>query len=383
LKKPAWGPDLVRILRGKYGAGSAVETDEIEKAIASTVEVLILVLPEQAPPLLSNKHLDALRNRKVIGIGKGAVELFDQMGLAIETTLCGDAADSRITVTKSDLFNNQKSVSKTPTISATDKRAADVRNQGEMEIQVQAAATSAPIPPGRLPTEIRISIPDPSSVTAADISRIVLASLQREPGSAQMFIPTGSPYSSVVDAIARSAENPVYAPIVRQGNCVMVGLTIPPARWSQPYTELFCQLCQNLLELKREPLSALRWPVTPAGKYEFKLAEASQADKAAAKWFFFELNAPTTITAHLSFRGSKVTTMWFAGKDRVQWRSSRGNNDGAAIQQPRHEQEISETIDQKEIEQMKGRYWKLVIANGDDDAVADCTLSIQFALPKK
>jgi hypothetical protein len=53
-----------------------------------------------------------------------------------------------------------------------------------------------------------------------------------------MFLPPRGKKSSVVDAIARWTSDPRYAPIVHQGNCVLIGIPIPASRWTAPYTDL-------------------------------------------------------------------------------------------------------------------------------------------------
>ncbi len=380
-KKASWGPDLVRILCGKYGAASAVEIDEFENAIASTAEVLILVLPDDAPPRLSTKTLDTLKMRKIIGIGQGAGELFDQMGLEIGLEQCAGNSNSRLTVTKSILLGGQKSVEKDAMIGSA-KRALETHVQGKMDIQVEASP-SAPVPESQSRRNVTIQvIGAPNKVDAAETSRRILLALDH-PGSIEMFIPAWSPYSAVVDAIARSTDDPLYAPIVRQGNCVLVGLTVPPARWSQTYTEFFCQLCQRLLDRKREKFSTARLPVTPVGKYEFKLGSAEQTERASAKWFFFELRAPTQITARLSSKGSRLVSMVFSGKDRAHWKRTDYDDDGTGKGSLSRVQEISESIDRNDIARMDGHYWQLCVANYDEKTSAECTLSIQYAMPTK
>jgi hypothetical protein len=380
-KEPSWGPELLRILRGKYGAASAVEADGIEKAIASTAEVLILVLPEGAPPRLSSKTLEALKKRKIIGIGEGAAAIFGQIGLEIEPELCASNRGSRLSVTKSILFDDQKRVEK-DTVTGAARRALEPHSQGQMEIQVEAPG-SAPVPGSQVQRNIAIYvIGDPNKANAAETSRRVLSALDHA-GSIEMFVPPWSPYSAIVDVIARSADEPLYAPIVRQGNCVMIGLTVPPARWSHPYTEFFCQLCQRLLERKRERFATARWPVTPAGKYEFKLADARQTERPFDKTFFLELKAPTTFTARLTCKGSKTASMVFSGNDRAHWKRSDCDNGGAASQLPSRALEISETLDRNDIDRMEGHYWKLNVDNYDEDTSAECTLTIQYAIPTK
>jgi hypothetical protein len=380
-KKPSWRPELLRILRGKYGAESAAEADEIEKAIVSTAEVLILVLPDDAPPRLSTKTLEALKKRKIIGIGEGAAAIFGQMGLEIEPELCAGHGGSRLSVTKSILFDDQKRVEKN-TSTAVARGALEPRKQAQLEIQVEAPG-GAPVPGGRAPSNIMIYVSgNPSKVNVAETSRRVLSALDH-PGSITMFVPPWSSYSSVVDVIARSADDPLYAPLVRQGNCVMVGLTVPPARWSQAYTEFFCELCGKLLERKREEFSTARWPVTPAGKYELNLANASQTERPSDKTFFFELKAPTTFTARLTCKGSKTVSMVFSGKDRAHWKRSDCDNDGTARQPPPGAMEISETLDRNDVDRMDGHYWKLNVANYDEETSAECTLSIQYSMPTK
>jgi hypothetical protein len=380
-KKASWGPDLVRILCGKYGAASAVEIDEFEKAIASTAEVLILVLPDDAPPRLSTKTLDTLKKRKIIGIGQGAGELFDQMGLEIGLEQCAGNSNSRLIVTKSILLGGQKGAER-DAMTGSAKRALETHLQGKMEIQAEASP-SAPVPESEPRRNVTIQvIGAPNKVDAAETSRRVLLALDH-PGSIEMFIPEWSPYSAVVDAIARSADDPLYAPIVRQGNCVLVGLTVPPARWSQTYTDFFCQLCQRLFERKREQSSTALLPVTPVGKYKFKLGGAEQTERASVKWFFFELKAPTKITARLSFQGSRLVSMVFSGKDRAHWKRTDDENDGAGNQPPPRVLEISESIDRNDIDRMGGHYWQLCVANYDEKTSAECTLSVQYAMPTK
>jgi hypothetical protein len=93
-----------------------------------------------------------------------------------------------------------------------------------------------------------------------------------------MFLPPHDPNAADVDAIARWTADPNYAPIVRQGNCILIGIPAPATEWTPAYADLIRETCLALHQRKPEAFSTARRDVTKPGTYAFKLAKRGSTD---------------------------------------------------------------------------------------------------------
>jgi hypothetical protein len=101
-KDADFGSSLFGVLRGKGKVTRLEKADTIEKAVASAANVLVLVLPKRERPKLEKRTLEALKRRKIVGIGYGAAQLFGQLGLEINDGECahGVAGPPSVTIGK-------------------------------------------------------------------------------------------------------------------------------------------------------------------------------------------------------------------------------------------------------------------------------------------
>ena len=136
-----------------------------------------------------------------------------------------------------------------------------------------------------------------------------------------MFLPPSKEKPSVVDVIARWTSDANYAPIVRQGNCVLIGIPVPSTRWTEAYGELIREMCLALHERKLEAYSTAHREVTKPGTYEFKLAKRGSIDPPFTKTFYFHFTVPKRFSARLEHAGSDSVMLIFMGDDekRTHW----------------------------------------------------------------
>jgi hypothetical protein len=293
------------------------EVGTIEAAIASKADVLVVVMTGGAPRELGEATLEALKKRKTIGIGYGAAELFGQMGLEIKGGACahGTSRPVRMSIMKSVWLGDAKA--------------------GPIAVLRQTPNGEA-------------------DVSGHDIFA--------------MYIPPRSELSSVVDVIARWTGDPNYAPIVRQGNCIMVGLPVPATMWAPAYADFFRNLSTALAERKLDAFSTARWEVTKPGTHEFKLAEGRSTDELSYKAFYFQFSEATSFTARLEHRGSKAVMLLFTGGNEAHSTRKDGGT-GETLG-------IACDISQTDVQEAAQRYWILRVTNFDTNAPVDCKLTI-------
>lgn len=316
---------LFRVLRGKDKVTRLAKAESIEQALATEADVLVLAIPGRTPLKLEKETLEALKQRKIVGVGEGAARLFGQMGLQICDDACahGISLPATINVTSSELLGPPKK--------------------------------TGPLPALRQPPEVDL-----------DIKQFNILA---------MFIPQKSPDASVVDVIARWAKDPLYAPIVRQGNCVLIGLPVPTSLWTPEYVDIVNAVCLELRTRKLEPFAPARRELTGPGTYEFKLAKSRSTEELFAKVFYFRFAEPKKITARLEHAGSDSVMLIFMGEDESHMHLARKD---ARKGEPL---EISATILQEQIEQLADRHWKLDVTNFDTKAPVDCKLTITCEAP--
>ena len=172
---------LIEILEGGDRKRSIVKAETIQEAIASEAEVM--VLQTKRDPEMSDEILEKLKGYKVIGIGYGTAQLFGHLGLEINGGACAH--------NPSDC---------TPTISFDENTL--IRNSGLKE-----------------------------AFNAFELSPDTM----HQDANFAMYIPRKSHLRSVVEVIARWTGDENYGSIVRQGNCIMIGLDAPPPTWTPQY----------------------------------------------------------------------------------------------------------------------------------------------------
>ncbi len=259
------------LFRALYSNGKRERFDKaqtIEQAIESTADVLVLVLPTRDLPKLEKGTLESLKKRKIIGIGYGAAQLFGQLGLEINGGACahGVQAPPSLTIVKSQLLGEPKH------------------------------------------TEPLLVLRD-QPVAEPDASKLDLFAV---------FLPPRGSKGSVVDVIARWTSDMNYAPIVRQGNCILIGIPAPATLWTPAYADLIRETCLALQDRKLEAYSTARWEVTKPGTYEFSLSPRGSTDVPFEKTFYFHFTETKGFRAKLEHKGSNSMMLLFTGEGESQ-----------------------------------------------------------------
>jgi hypothetical protein len=157
-------------------------------------------------------------------------------------------------------------------------------------------------------------------------------------------------------------QSATAALIVRQGNCILVGVTSPVSLWTKSYSQLIGDTCIALHRRKLEAFSTIRHEVTRPGKYEFTLAAMNTVDRPFVRYFYFQFSKPTTLRAELEHSGSGAV-MLCTKSDR----------------QDAFKGETMTTITEittEDIQQIGDDYWVLDVTNFDSKAEVNCKLTI-------
>ena len=314
------GSSLFRALYSNGKRERFVKAQTIEQAVESEADVLVLVLPARELPRLEMGTLESLKKRKIVGIGYGAAQLFGQLGLEINGGACmhGVEGPPSLTVCKSDLLGEPKHTDPLLAFRET-------------------------------------AIAEPNAVKL-DLFAV--------------FIPPHGPLASVVDSIARWTTDMNYAPIVRQGNCILIGIPAPATKWTPAYADLVRDACLALQERKFETYSTARWEVTKPGTYEFKLAPHDSTDQPFNKTFYFQFTEAKAFHARLDHKGSNSMMLLFMGKD-------EGRNHWTRMDARQGETlKIKAEISRDDIKELAGRFWILEVTNFGGNMPAECTLTI-------
>ena len=331
---------LIEILAGKGKKSSVVKPETIEEAAVSDAEVLVLVLsrePRRRQKEISDEVLNALRNRKVIGIGFGAAELFGKLGLEINSDATADAS-----VIRSPKINVEKSS------------------------EVWKPSLRTPFVAYELPP---ISDPD---------------AMGREGGppmlfddNLAMYVPKWSHHCSVVDVIARWTWDENYAPIARQGNHTLVGLAAPSTSWTPQYRDFFHDLAMSVHTRRSEPFTRAEWDITPPGTYQVRLAKCNSTDEPFSCTYYFKFARPTPFSAHLQHKESQHVMLFFYGDNKERW-DRKDTNDSARQRADERPLEISVDMTEADLTGPQKGLWRLDIVNFDCDHAADCSLKIEY-----
>ena len=314
-------PAIVTAWRDQLGANSAEmeleAVNTLEAGVASSADVLILFMDDSQPQERIAELVERLKEKKVIGIGYGAAQLFGTLGLEIRGDACAHYGSTapKIQVEENNLI-------------------------------LASQFTDAIFPVQLSPQEFILD-------------------------HFGMHIPRHSQMLSVVDVIARSDFDDNYAPIVRQGNYVMIGMVAPPNIWTPKYGELFRNIAFALRERKTEPFSRAQWEVTKPGSHNITLSEF-ESRTAAADWqFYFRFSRPTTFSATLTQTPSEHVMMLFMGqRDRNHWTREDAST-GEVLN-------IKVEITEEDIKSIGDFYWSLAVTNFDSAHPAECSLQIEY-----
>ena len=310
---------LSKILRPDSPGGVQV-VRTVQQAINSKSEVLVFFMGRWAPRL-DAKAIAALRERKIIGIGSGAAELFGALGLEIN----GDAC-----------------------VTGPRDRSPEVR----IETGIGGSRHK-----GRKFVAFRLDEDQP---------------LRGRDYNLAMFLPRKDEATNFVDTIARRSDDANYAPIVKQGNQVLVGLAAPPATWTPEYKSFFVDMANALVRQAPVPFSKAQWETTKPGEHEFQLAKGFSTDDLFSRRFHFRFTKPTTFSATLSHSGSAnvVLVLLFESEDSerlTQMEARKGE-----------ELRIDADISAADVRRNEDAYWSLDVTNFDRAAGADCRLKIEY-----
>ncbi len=289
----------------------------LESAAASDAGVLVLVI-DRMPETIPEETITALKNRKVIGVGYGAAQLFGQLGLEINGDACAHFGMS------------------------------------EIKVQLQ-----------------------PSQLLGDLSSRRPLSVYAKDPGDVDnfgVFIPKTAELVEFVDPIARETNDPNYSPVIRQGSYVLVGYPADPEFWSEDFRTLFLRIALTLSEKKPQELAQPEFKLSQPGTQRFDLARRGSTDKAFTRTFRFRFKQPTKFSATLEHSGSGNMMLFFMGGKEHLHLTRRDAKDGEKLQ-------IEAQITAADLKAIGDQTWTLSVTNFDSDAEASATLKVDYGGP--
>jgi hypothetical protein len=306
---------LASVLQDKTPDRRVARVGSLRKALESKAEVVVLLLGHMGPAEPDEDLLALVKKRKVIGIGDGAADLFGLLGLEICGGNCATGNARQVTIQASGLLGEPQQREPIPVFNA-DGALARAENR-------------------------------------------------------ELYIPAKSELRQFVDVIARNSDDPNYAPICRQGNCLLLGVTASPSTWSPAFADLFHQIGSALQSRQLEPFATARWETTEASTYKFTLGRSRKAEELSRKSFYFRFAKPTTFVAHLEHAGSQAVMLMF-----------HADNGRRTVNHVRHDAphgeplELTCAIAETDIQGLRDRYWELKVVNFDGDSPVECTLTI-------
>ena len=265
-------------------------------------------------------ELEPLRSKKVIGIGYGAAQLFDRLGLEIRYGACATIP------------------SPAP------------------EIELQAN----PLCPGNEgKSMVAFRVPDPGNGEKMEVGY-----------NFAMYLPRLNENTKFVDAIARWRGDENYAPIVRQGNYIMIGLAAPPSTWTSEYKAFLHDLTAAFANAPNEPFSTAKFEITKPGDYEFELAQGRSTTELSGRNFYFQFETPVDFSAKLVVEDSQAVMQLFRGRNGEHF-SRKDGGDGKTL-------EVEAKISQSDLQAVGEGYWQLEVTNFDRANRAKCKLQLKY-----
>lgn len=319
---------LIRILLNASRGARVLKADTIEAALAADTEVLVLALPKWELPKLQVESLDALTRRKVICFGRGGVKLFGELGLELN---CRQSMHGRTRSARLCMQENQT------------------------------------LSPPKSKEPFRIVLSEEERLRSGRLAQLN----DDEPDFVYMGIHPEGESAGEVDIIASLDGEPESSPIVRQGNCVLIGVSVNPSDWTTSFKYLVSETCKALHDRKLEPFQTVRRNVVQPGKWTFTLAKQKSTSVPNRREFHFHFARPTRLTAVLEHHGSDHMRLIFLGhEERRLLFTPRLSNDGQSL-------ELTVDIQASDIEDLGKGDWFLFVENRSE-ASADCELTIAF-----
>ena len=175
-------------------------------AISSQADIVVLALSVKEFNSLGPYDADALKKRKIIGISCGAAKLYGEIGLKISWGACADGMEPRIKV-----------------------------------------EDNATIAKAGFDKVFGVYAPNAPQYPAGDVEYMPLGIFAGYPAIHQDL--------EGVDVVARFNGDLGYAPIVRQGNKILIGFNPHAEDWSEQFGDLMRKLVAALNEPLKNPVS--------------------------------------------------------------------------------------------------------------------------------
>lgn len=315
------GNDILKKILCPDQPDRVLVVDTFQEVLDTPSELIILVLPEALKTPLSQPAITSLRERKILGIGYGAAEVFGSLGLLIGNGACAHHP--------SDLAK-------------------------EMVID---SDTLCPGMKGRTLTTFQTAIPSEKSVEETD-------------DHIAMYIHKKSQEAEFVQTIALMTTDANYAPIVRQGNHLLIGIAALPQDWTEDYRAFFGILANALAKQPNVPFTKPRKIISKPGTSNFQLAPDGSVSQQSSRKFSFRFSRPTKFTATLSIRDSASVMLLFSGPNKELWTRKNG--------QAGDELQISVNITEEDRQKIREEFWALRVTNFDKEQEAGCELTIDY-----
>jgi hypothetical protein len=188
-----------------------------------------------------------------------------------------------------------------------------------------------------------------------------------------MYIPRLNEQVYFVDVIARVQRDRNYAPIVKQNNYVMIGITGTPKAWSEEFRALFRDVATTMRRQKQESFAKAEYARLLPGKHAFGLGQGLSTEELSSKTFYFKFTRPTLFTATLEHMDSQNMMMLFMGqKDHLHWtrQDAKGGEPLTIVCE----------ITAEDLEKIGDDLWELRVTNFDRNSRSACVLDVQYDL---
>lgn len=298
----------------------------IGEALRAKADVVVLFQVQSNKAPLSPEEIELLKTKKVIGIGFGAAQLFELIGLEVNAGGCAHGVlfkAPRMVVPKSSLL--------------PDRTGDDVL---AFEPSVEPATLKTPF---------------------------------ESPFG--LHLPSFDEKTQDVEAITRWKHDMAYAVVARQGNHVLVCLNTPVGTWSPELRTLLRDTATSLAKAPNVPFALPRRALTPPGGYEFELLPQRNYTEPHSKNFFFQFPKPGRFVAVLEHQGSEAMMLFFANRKGIRMSRKDARKDkGTSGETLRIELDLT----QADIDLAGENYWKLEVVNFDRTKEASWKLRIEY-----
>jgi hypothetical protein len=296
--------------------------NSLAQASTSSGNVVILLMsgwPGVHPsPPVPRQIIERLKKRRVVGIGYGAGNLFEAMGLEINsgaTAGAGRSGYGRIWLQQNDLLP---------------------RESGSFVAHRPNRSNGIPM-------------------------------------DCAMFIQERSHLRQEVDVLARWLADPDYAPVVRQGHHLFIGF-FDVRRWTPSFGEYFKKLLVAFSERPKSRFRISKWETLSPGRREFELAPHGSSVGYWNQDLYFQFDKPTRLTARLQARGSRSLRMYIHSVPSP----TKANHGGFAQGPSGRPLRLTYQVSRSEIRAVSPGYWRLHITNWDYNRSAKCILRVDY-----